>query len=299
MNSFLTARPRRAPWVEELQSSDAQLRLTNPKTLQSLDLNQSSKLIWTLCEGVHSTAQIIQQLCQAYPQQANLEHEISEIIDALSNGNFLVFDGGRDALEYTGGVVRKHQPNAELESALNEIKDFLLTELKVFDAPEVDGDLEQSLNGEALLRAMLNDADSARSNDDSKVVSYQRAMSIPLIADNVERAISHLHRLLPEVESDIEISGNAIYLRGSHMGWHSNHSRSDGRIYCSWAERDEANFFRYQHPLSGEIVTDWEQAGWNIKSFTIPPRPYRFWHCIGAASVRLSIGFRYNLPKLK
>ena len=62
-------------------------------------------------------------------------------------------------------------------------------------------------------------------------------------------------------------------------------------------QKANSNYFRYQHPITGEIITEREEPGWNIKSFTILPKPYRFWLCVGAESLRLSLGFRYYLPE--
>jgi hypothetical protein len=297
--NFLSARPRRAPWVQCEDISSEEFRLSSERDSAVLEINQGTKLIWDLCDGVLSTQQLLDHVQNSYPDQLGIADQISETIQAFNNAALLLFDGGEDALEYTGGVVRQHEPTPALEIALTTIKDFLLEALEVYDTEPISSDFDLSLGHDALISAMLNDADSAGGNQDSKVISYRRAMAVPTVSDNVEVAVRELHSLLPEVSSEIEISGNAIYLRGSHMGWHSNHSRSDGRIYCSWAEHGDTNFFRYQHPLTGKVVTEWERAGWNIKSFTIPPRPYRFWHCIGAKSLRLSLGFRYSLPSKK
>jgi len=293
----MNARPRQATDVEVEELENDCLRLTDKRGLNVLDLNSSSVVIWRHCDGSRTTNELIKLFSDTYPDHKSIAKEVLDAIDSLNNSNLLVFDGGDDALEYQGDVVRLLTPNVKFHNNLENIREFLFTELKVMEAEEVDSNLEKLLGDDALINAMQLDADSAGGVNDSKVISYSRAMKLPSIVESLETIVQEIQIQLPEVKSEIEVSGNAIYLRGSHMGWHSNHSRSDGRTYCSWTEKADSNFFRYQHPITGEIITEWEQPGWNIKSFTIPPKPYRFWHCIGAESLRLSLGFRYNLPK--
>jgi hypothetical protein len=293
---YLNARPRQAKWVKSEALSNDCIRLKHQRKRHMLDLNQSSQHIWRLCDGNQTIQQLLDLFTNTYPGHANIQQDVEDTIKRLNDNDFLVFDGGDCALEFLGEVVRLFTCNDRLESELETIRTFLFTELKMMQAETLDADFEQLLGEEGLANAMALDADSAASVNDSRVISYGRAMELPTIANSIAIITKELAQQLPEIDSAIEVSGNAVYLKGSHMGWHSNHSRSDGRIYCTWSEKANSNFFRYQHPISGEIITEWEQAGWNIKSFTIPPPPYRFWHCIGAASLRLSVGFRYNLP---
>ena len=171
----------------------------------------------------------------------------------------------------------------------------MFSNLRLDELGALDSDIEEFLSEEALVKAKNADCDSAP-HSDSTVIPFTQVLKSDDLTDVIDQIIQELHRLLPDVDSPITLSGRAIYLRGAHMGWHSNHSRSDGRIYCSWSEQPDTNYFRYQDPLSGELVTLWERPGWNVKSFTIPPDSSRFWHCIGANSLRVSLGFRYNLP---
>lgn len=297
-SSHLNARPRQAKWVEAEALDDDTLRLRHSRKLNMLELNVSSQYIWQLCDGQQTVQQILDLFSDAYPQHPDIRNDVESTINGLRDNDFLVFDGGDAALEYLGEVVRLFTPNHELISALEALREFLFTELKILEAETIDSNLEDLLGDEALVNAMALDADSAGSVNDSRVIPYQKAIVLPTLKEGMETITRELAKQLPEIDSEILVSGNAVYLRGSHMGWHSNHSRSDGRIYCSWTEKANSNFFRYQHPISGKIITEWEQPGWNIKSFTIPPPPFRFWHCIGAGSLRLSAGFRYNLPDI-
>lgn len=164
------------------------------------------------------------------------------------------------------------------------------------EAISIESGLERLLDDNALIKAKSLDVDSASQISDSSVIQYHGARKSSSFQSCIKSITSELGILMPELDG-LQISGNAIYLKGSHMGWHCNHSRSDGRVYCSWNQSGNSNYFRYQHPLTGEIITDWEDPDWNIKSFIIPQTPSRFWHCVATSSVRLSLGFCYNLSE--
>ena len=292
------SRPRRAPYAELVEQNGDCLTLLSKQTRKKVRLEGIAAVIWELCDGNNTFDQIAELFAQAYPDSTEVEDDIKALIEDLQSQKLLLLDGGESSLEYQGGVVRKLTPTVELQWHLEQIRQFLFAILRVPDLDGLDSDLEALLGDNALKAAKESDADSA-SHSDSTVIPYSGALKSPSMAAVMNNAIVELKNMLPEVEAPMEMSGNAIYLRGSHMGWHSNHSRTDGRVYCSWAESADSNFFRYEDPLTGEIVTEWEEPGWNIKSFTIPPPNARFWHCIGAGSLRLSIGFRYNLPETK
>lgn len=290
------SRPRRASQVEEKIQDSTPFTLLNKSTGAELTLDSTALLIWQLCDGSNSTTDIVTLLQETFPEASSIAGDVKQTLIGLVKEGYVVFDGGEAALEYQGEVVRKIQPSVELLWNLEIVRNFLSGALRLDLAKDIPSNLEALLSEEALQLAKDNDVDAARRMNDSMVISYRDATRAPSFMEKVNKIQNEIHRLLPEVESKITLSGNAVYLRGSHMGWHSNHSRADGRIYCSWAELPNTNYFRYEHPLTGEVVTEWEEPGWNIKSFTIPPKPARFWHCIGANSHRISIGFRYDLP---
>lgn len=268
---------------------------------ESIELDRMAALIWRVCDGNHSMDELAGMFAEAYPDASDVAGEVMEVVDRLLQLEFLVIDGGEAALSGAASpdgepaVVEHVVPGVELQWQLEQMRRFLFGVLRVEETESLHSDIDALLGEGALVRAKQSDVDAASQERDSCVIRYQGSMKSPSFKACVDAIICELEALIPDSAGKLELSGNAIYLRGAHMGWHSNHSRSDRRIYCSWAERPKSNFFRYEHPLSGEIVTEWEQPGWNIKVFTIPPRPARFWHCIGAASLRLSIGFRYSI----
>lgn len=292
----LAAHPRRAPWVEEIETDRENTVVFDSRSETKHQLNASAKLIWDACSGEKSLAEVADQLASAFPDSGAVKAEVVEYVQQLVDSEVLVLDGGNEALEFQGEVVRHLRPTAELLWQLELVRQFVFGCTRIEEAATLPTDLEDALGPQALAIAKERDVDSARQNSDSAVITYKAAMRGNSFKKSMRKIVEELKFMLPDVEADIILSGNSIYPRGAHMGWHSNHTRSDGRVYCTWAERGESNYFRYEDPLTGKIVTQWEQPGWNIKSFTIPPKTSRFWHCIGASSLRFSLGFRYELP---
>jgi len=292
----LQDRPRKSPTADVKSKQDGCIEVSANKGHTYVKLNESASLVWQLCDGEKTTAELIELLSKEYPEEVNLNDEIQALIQDLIDNKLILIDGGAESLEYQGDVVRMVTPTVELQWQLEQIRQFLFGVLRLEEAEAMETDLETLLGEGALENAKTLDVDSASQIGDSNVIPYRGALKSPSMKACMDSIVDELKVLLPEVTTPITISGHAIYLKGSHMGWHSNHSRSDGRIYCSWAQSANSNFFRYEHPITGEIVTQWEEPGWNVKSFTIPPATNRFWHSIGANSLRLSLGFRYNLP---
>jgi hypothetical protein len=59
---------RRADY--RLEQLDDELLLYHPSETKILYLNQSASLVWGLCDGEHSVAEIVQLLNRAYPEAA-------------------------------------------------------------------------------------------------------------------------------------------------------------------------------------------------------------------------------------
>jgi hypothetical protein len=312
LSPFINGRLRRAPWVKDEPLGSDCVRLVQKggngrgsAAARGLDLDPTASLLWRTCDGSRSLDATVAMFVDAYADgaesTARVRNDTLEVIDNLLRQDFLVVDGGEaslygDARTDADGaplVVRRITPGVELQWQLETMRQFLFGVMRVEEADGIESDFEALLGAGALDRAKVADADSASQRRDSNVIQYRGSMKSPSFAACVNAIVAELEAAIPESAGALELSGNAIYLRGAHMGWHSNHSRSDRRVYCSWCERPNANFFRYEHPLTGEIVTDWETPGWNVKTFAIPARPTRFWHCIGAGSLRLALGFRY------
>ncbi|MCB1554908.1 MAG: hypothetical protein KDJ14_13965 [Xanthomonadales bacterium] len=85
-------------------------------------------------------------------------------------------------------------------------------------------------------------------------------------------------------------SGRFWYPDAGYMGWHHNGNQPGFRIYCNHAREHERSFFRYLDPATDEVVTHWDQQGWNFRIFRTDAAP--LWHCVYSETDRLSLGFK-------
>ena len=101
-----------------------------------------------------------------------------------------------------------------------------------------------------------------------------------------------LTKILTDIFPNHEIhqSGCFYYPKNGFMGWHTNHDKSEDRLYITFAEEDKQSFFRYYK--DGNIITDYDNKGITIRRFSIPSEPPYFWHCVGSHTDRFSFGYR-------
>lgn len=92
-------------------------------------------------------------------------------------------------------------------------------------------------------------------------------------------------------------SGIFWYPSNGYCGWHTNSdTKSDkpNRLYLTWAQEDNKSFFRYQDNNTGEIKTNYDTKGWQIRNFKLSStKESLYWHCVGSQTNRVSIGFAY------
>jgi len=116
---------------------------------------------------------------------------------------------------------------------------------------------------------------------------------------NEHPKIEHYCRKIYENETNIKDYefvrvAKTWYPSDGYLGWHTD--RDGGRLYATWAEGK--SFFRYQDPISKEIITSWDTPKkWVFRIFTFDEEN-PLWHCVGAEDVRISVGYRfvYNSP---
>ena len=106
-----------------------------------------------------------------------------------------------------------------------------------------------------------------------------------------------LQRLDTELMSWSGSRNNAVkmvYPRGGYMGWHHNANAPGYNILLSWSEKG-LGYFRYQDPVTKEIVTINDKPGWTCKvgyygPFAEPDKIY--WHCASAEhEERVTLGY--------
>ena len=85
-----------------------------------------------------------------------------------------------------------------------------------------------------------------------------------------------------------------LYPKGGFMGWHHNANAPGYNILLSWS-KDGLGFFRYQDPITKEIVTMQDTPGWTAKVGYYGPwhEPDRiYWHCASAEhEERFTLGY--------
>jgi hypothetical protein len=92
-------------------------------------------------------------------------------------------------------------------------------------------------------------------------------------------------------------SGIFWYPSNGYCGWHTNSDtklHKPNRLYLTWAQEDKKSFFRYQDNSTGEIKTNYDTKGWQIRKFKLSSdEESLYWHCVGSQTNRVSIGFAY------
>jgi hypothetical protein len=85
-----------------------------------------------------------------------------------------------------------------------------------------------------------------------------------------------------------------FYPKGGYMGWHHNANAPGFNILLSWS-KGGTGFFRYQDPITKDIVTMPDTPGWTCKvgyygKWTEPDKIY--WHCASAEhEERITLGY--------
>lgn len=85
-----------------------------------------------------------------------------------------------------------------------------------------------------------------------------------------------------------------LYPQGGYMGWHHNANAPGYNILLSWS-KDGKGYFRYQDPITKEIITMHDTPGWTVKCGYYGPwhEPDRiYWHCANAKEEeRFTLGY--------
>lgn len=85
-----------------------------------------------------------------------------------------------------------------------------------------------------------------------------------------------------------------MYPKGGFMGWHHNANAPGYNILLSWSKEGKG-FFRYQDPITKEVITMQDTPGWTCKvgyygAWHEKDRIY--WHCASAEhEERLTLGY--------
>ncbi len=68
----------------ELEEIDGELLLYSPELNRSIHMNSTASIIWRLCDGRMTVAELIELLASAFPESEDaIEQDVSDTIDLL------------------------------------------------------------------------------------------------------------------------------------------------------------------------------------------------------------------------
>lgn len=214
-----------------------------------------------------------------------LKNESAQItqseLDSLMSGYFASIDLGRsDALM------------GELEGA----RCWLVRNCDSLDRgdfdPSLDTELIKSrLSAESLGLIQKQEQDRYVALSDQNQIKFN---SVAFASLTQTMASTLMELLKPQGSMRLFQSGRNWYPNRGYMGWHTNSNIKGFRLYCSHARVGNASYFRYQEPLTAEVITSWDHEGWNFRCFRTDLEP--LWHCVNSATDRISFGFGLQFP---
>ena len=89
-------------------------------------------------------------------------------------------------------------------------------------------------------------------------------MRFKVVDSNFKKALIQLDNNLISWSGSRNNAVKMVYPKGGYMGWHHNANASGFNILLSWSEKG-MGFFRYQNPVTKEIVTMHDVPGWTCK----------------------------------
>jgi len=109
------------------------------------------------------------------------------------------------------------------------------------------------------------------------------------LTENIKTQIQSLINTNKKIEAQ---TGAFWYPDNGYMSWHTNENHTGFRIYCAYSFKEKSSYFKYRDPETKEIVTCWDDFGWNVRVFKVGRTPKdRLWHCVHSDTDRISIGF--------
>ena len=271
------------------------------------ELNPTGRLVWSLCKGSFRIDEIADLVAEAFPDSGeNSSTQVASLIDKLAEHGLLQLHTSSEfqsAAPWNAQTtfVNYHRPTPEMLWHLEAIRQFVSGLYQPFESVRAESreekSIEDMLSTDELLLAKMQDANTSRGIGMDEHEHYRHIAQSPSFESHQKAIMDEFKTLIPEIEENVYASGHAYYHTKGYMGWHSNHAIPGRRVYCTWTAKEKTNFFRYEDPVTGDIVTHWEPAGWTVKSFHIPESPYRLWHCIQADSHRFALGFRATKEK--
>ena len=179
--------------------------------------------------------------------------------------------------------------NTDLKSILSTfLEDLLKTDRTKFPYDNPQGFTAEKATGNEYLHEMQN----------KKVDGFpERTRGIDMSRYTPPAMSTSLKRLDEDLLAWSGSRNNAVkmmYPEGGFMGWHHNANAPGYNILLSWSKEGKG-FFRYQDPITKEIITMHDTPGWTCKvgyygAWHEKDRIY--WHCASAEhEERLTLGY--------
>ncbi len=158
--------------------------------------------------------------------------------------------------------------------------------------PSLDTELiESRLSAESLGLIQLQEQNRYVALGDQNQIKFN-SVSFTALTETVASTLMGL--LKPQGRMRLFQSGRNWYPNRGYMGWHTNSNIKGFRLYCSHAAAGNASYFRYQDPLTAEVITSWDDEGWNFRCFRTDLEP--LWHCVNSETDRISFGYGLQFP---
>ena len=183
-------------------------------------------------------------------------------------------------------------------------------DLAAFDAgfrPEDLHSLEHPPTGpafERLYRELQDDqsrAGASAARRDFHLVNLDEHITHPGYPEYFAAKIRVIATLEEFFGAEVRFSGSLWYPPRSYRLWHTNETQPGWRMYvvdldAEPAHAGQASFFRYQNPVTGELVTLPERRR-IVRFFKAEQDPQRlFWHCIANPGPHHRWSFGFVVP---
>lgn len=216
--------------------------------------------------------------------------------DILDAASARVTESRLDELVQGHFATLELHDDLDLMKGLNIAKDWLIDNREKLNTKEYDPDIDASKVehklSEANLRAIqAEEADRFVAGRDANQIKFGNVR----FSELTQTLAVTLDKLLkPRRVMRLFQSGRNWYPPNGYMGWHTNANVQGFRLYCSHTPVAQQSYFRYLDPLTDQIETSWDNAGWNFRCFRTDLEP--LWHCVYSQTDRISFGYGLMFP---
>lgn len=79
----------------DLEEIDDELLLYHPTRTRAVYLNESAALVWQLCDGKRSVAEITELLQENYPDSETIDADVAQTLQQLSDNGAIEMDAAQ------------------------------------------------------------------------------------------------------------------------------------------------------------------------------------------------------------